>query len=166
MVVDKLRWVRHWFHAPASRAFPADAMREIQEAIADGESRHDGEICFVVESRLPTRYLLGGRPVRARADSVFGDLKVWNTDRRTGVLVYVLLGDHALEIVPDRGVAARVPKGSWDKITADMAADFHEERWREGALSGIAAIHALLELHLPPGPGRSCNAFPNAPVML
>ena len=164
--MDKLRWLRHWFHAPASRAFPAEAMREIQKAIADGEARHDGEICFVVEPRLPARYLLGGRTVRARADSLFGDLKVWDTDRRTGVLVYVLLGDHALEIVPDRGVVACVPENAWSKIAADMAADFKEERWREGALSGITAIHALLELYLPPGPGRSRNEAPRATVML
>lgn len=164
--MDVLRWLRHWFHAPASRAFPADAMREIQAAIAGGEARHDGEICFVVEPRLPARYLLGGRSVRARADSVFGDLKVWDTDRRTGVLVYVLVGDHALEIVPDRGVAARVPEGSWDKIAADMATDFKEERWREGALAGIAAIHLLLELYLPPGPGRSRSHAPGATVTL
>lgn len=164
--MDVLRWVRHWFHAPASRAFPPETMREIQAAIADGECKHDGEICFVIEARLPARYLLGGRPIRARADSVFGDLKVWDTDRRTGVLVYVLLADHAIEIVPDRGVGARVPEGSWERITADIAAQFREERWREGALSGIAALHALLEPHLPPDPDRSRNEPPHAPVML
>jgi uncharacterized membrane protein len=152
--MDAIRWLRHWFHAPASRAFPPAAMQAIQNAIAAGEPRHDGEICFVVEARLPTRFLLGGRHVRARAENVFADLRVWDTERRTGILIYVLLGDFTIEIVADRGVAARLPDGSWEKITALMGERFREEKWEDGALAGIEATHALLELYLPPGPGR------------
>lgn len=163
--MDKLRWLRHWLHAPASRAFPPETMHDIEQAITEGEVRHDGELCLVVESRLPARYLLGGRTIRARADSVFGDLKVWDTDRRTGVLVYVLLADHALQIVPDSGVVACTPAAAWDEISARISAEFQEDRWREGALAGIAAIHALLEQHLPPGPGRKHTASPPAQVL-
>ena len=68
--MDPLRWLRHWFHAPASRAFPPRTMKRIQDAIAGGEVRHDGEICFAVEARLPARYLIGGRRVRARAEAL------------------------------------------------------------------------------------------------
>src|SRR6185437_2311339 len=133
LVMDAMRWLRHWFHAPASRAFPPAAMQEIQEAIASGEVKHDGEICFAVEERLPARYLIGGRRIRARAESVFGDLKVWDTERRTGILIYVLLGDYTIEIIPDRGVAARVPEGSWERIIGFMSEQFRQEHWKEGA---------------------------------
>jgi hypothetical protein len=34
--MDPLRWLRHWFHAPASRAFPPQAMQRIRDAIAAG----------------------------------------------------------------------------------------------------------------------------------
>jgi uncharacterized membrane protein len=163
--MDPLRWLRHWFHAPASRAFPPQAMQRIRDAIAAGEAKHDGEICFAVEARLPARYLVGGRRVRARAEGVFADLKVWDTERRTGVLIYVLLGDYTIEIIPDRGVVARVPDGSWAKIVAQMGEQFRHEQWEEGALSGIAAMHALLELYLPPGPGRR-DALPDQPIIL
>lgn len=154
MALDRTRWLRHWLHAPASRAFPPDAMQAIRAAIAKGEVRHDGEPCFVVEARLPTRCLIGGRRVRARAESVFGELKVWDTDRRTGVLIYVLLGDYTIEVIPDRGVVSRVPEGSWERIIAFMAAEFRQEHWLAGALAGVEAAHNLLELYLPPGPGR------------
>lgn len=162
--MDWLRWLRHWIHAPASRAFPADAMREIQEAIAAGEPRHDCEICFAVEARLPARYLVGGRRVRERAESVFADLKVWDTERRTGVLIYVLLGDYTIEIIPDRGVMARVPERAWDRITGSMSERFRGENWKDGALAGIQATHKLLELYLPPGPGRR-PAVPRVSVL-
>lgn len=163
--MDKLRWLRHWLHAPASRAFPQETMHDIQQAIADGEAAHDGELCFVVETRLPARYLLGGRSIRARADSVFGDLKVWDTDRRTGVLVYVLVADRALQIVPDSGIVACTPAAAWDAISTQMDEAFHEDRWREGTLAGIAAIHALLARHLPPGPARTHKESPQAQVL-
>ncbi|HET7562094.1 MAG TPA: TPM domain-containing protein [Rhodanobacteraceae bacterium] len=152
--MDALRWLRHWFHAPASRAFPPEAMQEIRAAIAAGEHKHDGEICFAVEAKLPARFLIGGRRVRARAEGVFADLKVWDTERRTGVLIYVLLGDYDIEIIPDRGVVARVPEGSWERIIGFMSEQFRGENWKEGALVGIEATHNLLELYLPPGPGR------------
>ncbi len=163
--MDPMRWLRHWFHAPASRAFPPATMQRIQDAIAAGEVKHDGEVCFAVEARLPARYLIGGRRVRARAEGVFADLKVWDTERRTGVLIYVLLGDCTIEIVPDRGVAARVPDGSWAKIIAQMAGQFRQEQWEEGALAGVVAMNDLLESYLPPGPGRR-EEISNVPVVL
>ena len=163
--MDAMRWLRHWFHAPASRAFPEQTMEHIREAIATGEERHDGEICFAVEASLPARYLLGGRNTRARAEGVFADLRVWDTERRTGVLVYVLLGDYCIEIIPDRGIVARVPDGSWEKIIQAMGARFREDRWEQGAIDGIEAIHTLLELYLPPGPGRR-NELHDKPVVL
>ncbi|HEX7370422.1 MAG TPA: TPM domain-containing protein [Rhodanobacteraceae bacterium] len=163
--MEAVRWLRHWLHAPASRAFPPEAMQEIQDAITRGEAKHDAELCFVVEARLPARYLIGGRRVHARAESLFGDLKVWDTDRRTGVLLYVLLGDYVVEVIPDRGVVARVPEGSWEKIAARMAEYFREDRWKEGALAGIEAAHDLLELYLPPGPGRQHALTQNSVVL-
>ena len=150
--MDATRWLRHWFHAPASRAFPPAAMQEIQAAIAAGEVKHDGEICFAVAART-------------HAENVFADLKVWDTERRTGVLIYVLLGDYTIEIIPDRGVVARVPEGSWERIIGFMAEQFRKEQWKEGALDGIIATHNLLELYLPPGPGRR-NALPDEPIVL
>ncbi len=162
--MDPVRWLRHWLHAPASRAFPPAAMQEIRDAIARGEAKHDGEICFAVEAQLPARYLIGGRRVRERAESVFADLKVWDTERRTGVLIYVLLGDYTIEIVPDRGVVARVPEGAWTPIIDLMGEQFRSEHWKEGALDGIMATHNLLDVYLPPGPGRR-DPLPKASVL-
>ena len=77
----------------------------------------------------------------------------------------MLLGDYTIEIIPDRGVAARVPEGSWERIIGFMSEQFRQEHWKEGALDGIVATHNLLELYLPPGPGRR-NALPDKPVVL
>jgi hypothetical protein len=45
---------------------------------------------------------------RQRAVTMFGKLRVWDTEHNNGVLIYVLLAEHAIEIVADRGVARHV----------------------------------------------------------
>ena len=52
----------------------------------------------------------GARPRRARrAVTMFGKLRVWDTEHNNGVLIYLLLAEHAIEIVADRGLNRRVP---------------------------------------------------------
>ena len=35
---------------------------------------------------------------------MFGKLRVWDTEHNNGVLIYLLLAEHAIEIVADRGL--------------------------------------------------------------
>ncbi|HET6912505.1 MAG TPA: TPM domain-containing protein [Rhodanobacteraceae bacterium] len=164
--MDFMRAIRHLLHAPAGRRFPKDAMEEIQQAIAQGEKNHDAEICFAVEARLPLRSLLGGHRARARAEDLFGRLRVWDTARKTGVLIYVLLADRSIEIVADRGVAARLPGPAWNVVAEVMRKHFQQDDWRGGALAGIKAMNALLVRHLPPRPGGHPNELPDQPIVL
>ena len=163
--MNPLRWLKHLLHAPASRRFPPDVMQAIQNAIAEGERSHDGELCFAVEARLPPRFLLRDHAPRARAEELFAQLRVWDTEHRAGVLIYVLLADRSIEIVADRGVAARVPTPGWDGVTRVMQQHFVEDDWRGGALDGIHAVHVLLARFLPPTPGKR-DELPDKPVLL
>jgi putative membrane protein len=75
----------------------------------------------------PLRRLLISRraqsgAVRSEARRAFYDLDVGRTRDRTGVLVYVSLFEHVVEIVPDRGVAAVRPQ--WDSEVAALRAAF------------------------------------------
>lgn len=163
--MDAARWLHHLLHAPASRCYPPEAMAAIQQAIAEGETRHDGEICFVVEAKLPLRFLLAASGARGRAEDLFARLRVWDTQHRTGVLIYVLLADRAIEIIADRGVAAHVPAAGWDGVMRVMQERFREDDWRGGALAGVKAAHVLLTRYLPPIPGKR-DELPDKPVLL
>jgi len=163
--MDPMRGIRHLLHAPASRRFPPDAMAAIQHAIAEGERHHDGEICFVVEARLPLRPLLAGQSARTRAEDLFAQLRVWDTSRKTGVLLYVLLADRAIEIVADRGAARRLPGPAWDVVAQTMRKHFQEDDWHGGALEGVKAVNALLKRHLPTTPDHA-NELPDQPIVL
>ena len=100
------RYLRHVAMSPlvARRRFPPATLDAMQARIAESERRHRGEIRFVVEAELTTAQLWRDVSSRERAREVFASQGVWNTHENNGVLVYVLLADHRVEIVGDRGI--------------------------------------------------------------
>ncbi|NBR29019.1 MAG: hypothetical protein EBT83_11515, partial [Betaproteobacteria bacterium] len=91
--------------------------------------------------------------------------RVWDTEHNSGVLIYVQLVDRRIEIVADRGIAARVAQPEWDAICRRMEAAFRERRFEAGALAAIAEITALLARHFPPQ-GDNPNELSDKPVIL
>ncbi len=153
-----------WFQLP--RRFPAALLDEITAAIAAGERSHHGEVRVAIESRLHPLAVLGGLDAATRAREVFGQLRVWDTEHNSGVLLYVLLAEHRIEIVADRGIAARVEPDAWAAICAAMRHHYAHGEWREGSLAGIAATHALLLQHFPANDNANPDELPDRPVLL
>ena len=75
-------------------------------------------------------YLWRDATPRERAVAMFGKLRVWDTEHNNGVLIYLLLAEHAIEIVADRGLASRVPPDEWQAIVARMGPAFREQPFR------------------------------------
>jgi uncharacterized membrane protein len=165
--MDLRRIWRHIAMTPwkARRAFPPTALEAITRAIAANEKHHRGEVRFVVEAELGTMALLRDQGPRARAVELFPKLGVHRTAERTGVLVYVLLADHRVEIVADQGIAAKVAAHEWQAACALMQEAFRAGRFEEGAVAGVDAVSALVERHFPAGEANA-NELPDRPVML
>ncbi len=163
-----MRWLRHLFDlSSGKRHFPAATLDAVQHAIAASEHRHHGEIVFAVEGSLAPADLWRGVSARARAEEVFAHLRVWNTEANTGVLVYVLLADHAIEIVADRAVAREIEAREWAPICTSMQQHFRAGEYERGAVAGVDAIGALLERHFPADGGRrDRDELPDRPVLL
>ena len=120
---------------------------------------------FVVEGALDTMPLLRGQTARQRAIEVFSRMRIWDTERNNGVLLYVLLADRDVEIVADRGIDAYVGAAGWDKICRDMEAEFRSGQFEAGVINGIAAVSKELAKHFPPqSPQR--NELPDEPVVI
>ncbi|MEI7036235.1 TPM domain-containing protein [Fulvimonas yonginensis] len=153
-----------WFQL--RQRFPAMLLDELADAVTLGEREHLGELRFAVESRLTVRAVLAGVSARARAEEVFAQLRVWDTEDNCGVLIYLLLSEQRIEIVADRGIARRVPQAQWDAICARMRGAFARAEWREGSLAGIEAVHALLREHFPAGDRPNPDELPDRPVLL
>jgi len=147
------------------RRFTPAVLAEIEQAIAQVELRHAGEICFAVEHALELADLRSGLTPRERALEVFGLMRVWDTEGNNGVLVYVLYAERAVEIVADRGISRRVAQADWDAICRIAEQDFHVGAFREGSLKAIREIAKLLERHFP-NAGGDRNELPDQPLLL
>ena len=147
------------------RRFTPEVLRRIEATIAAVERRHAGEIRFAIETAFDLPDLWYGTTPRERAVLVFGQLGVWDTAGNNGVLIYVLMADHDVEIVADRAIAERVPDPDWEAICREMESHFKEGRFGEGAEAGIAAVGRLLARHFP-GEGGDRNEQPDRPIMI
>jgi uncharacterized membrane protein len=170
MASNKLaRWLRHSIKTPQSvnRAFPPAVLRRIQDEIAEGERVHSGEIRFAVEAALPWSYLRRNAPARERAEMVFAKLRVWDTEENNGVLIYVELADHRIEIVADRGIARHVPNARWEEISQMMRERFRVGEFEAGSIAGVRAVSAVLAERFRLADGaRNPNQLSDAPTVL
>lgn len=165
--MDFARVTRHLLtdHMAVRKALPAAALKQIEQAIAEQERRHDGEIRFCVEAALPWSYLKRGAGARERAVMLFSKLRVWDTERNTGVLVYVLWADKSVEIVADRGIARLVEQSLWDGVCHAIAQAFGAGQAAQGVIAGIGHISDELARHFPPLSDNP-DELANAPVLL
>ncbi len=152
-----------WFRL--SRWFPTPALQRIRQAIGLGEQGHAGEICFAVEARYPFWAVLKGMEPRDRAHQVFALLRVWDTQDNSGVLVYLQLAERRVELVADRGIAARVSATDWQALCDRFAEDIGHGQAEDAVLACIARINALLTAHFPAGPDNP-RELPDEPVVL
>jgi len=162
-----LRWLEHlllpdWW---LRRVFSKADLAAIGEAIAVCEKSHRGELRFVVEGAMPLSALWRDLSPRARAAELFATLRVWDTAENSGVLIYVQLVDRRVEILADRGIAARVAQAEWDAICRDMEAYFRRGEWKNGALRAVTQAGNLLARHFPAG-DQNPNELPDQPLML
>ena len=162
-----MRMLRHLCatRAGTRRRFSDAVDASIESAIREAEKRCSGEIRFVIETALDIAELRAGITPRERALHVFSQLRVWDTELRNGVLIYVLAADRDVEIVADRGAAARISDAEWEAACGRFEARFREGRFKEGALAGIEAVGGLLEREFP---ARSSDRdeLPNQPTLL
>jgi len=160
-----MRIFRHLFSS-SKRHFPSATLDAIQHAIAASEHRHHGEIVFAAEGNLSLRDIARGRSARDRAHELFTQLRVWNTEHNTGVLVYLLLADHAIEIVADRAVAKEIAEAEWLPICALMQDYFRRDDYEHGAIEGVSAVGEVLARHFPANGERNPDELPDRPVLL
>lgn len=161
------RTLRHLFaEGSARRHFPDRVLDSIARAIAAGEQQHQSQICFAIEGALPFGDLWRERTPRQRAHEVFARLHVWDTEHNSGVLIYVQLVDRAIEIVADRGIAAKVDAAEWESICTQMQKSFAAGDFKGGANEGVAAVSAVLARHFPATGAPRKNELPDRPVRL
>jgi len=163
-----LRIIRHrWLDEnDAKRTLDDAALQRLATRVQRSELRHSGEIRLCVEAGLPLSYLWRKASVRERALAMFGKLRVWDTEHNNGVLIYLLLAEHAIEIVADRGLNRHVPPGQWHELAQRMSAAFKAGRFEPGLMEAIDAVDVLLGRHFPLAEGAANpNELPDQPFV-
>ena len=158
---------RRYDETDARRALDDAAMARLQARVAASERRHSGEIRICVEPGLPLSYLWRGADAHERALAMFGKLRVWDTENNNGVLIYLLLAEHRIEIVADRGLNRHVAQERWQELVAGMSTAFRQGRFEAGLEQAIDAVDDLLRRHFPLEAGQSNpNELPDSPMRL
>jgi uncharacterized membrane protein len=165
--MNPTRFLRHVFATrwTTRRRFTPQVLADVETAIRETEALHAGEIRFAVETALDMAELVDDLAPRRRAMKVFGQLGVWDTAQNNGVLIYLLLADHVVEIIADRGIATRIPQSEWDGVCREMERHYRDGRFGEGSVAGVRGVGTLLARHFP-GRRRDADELPNQPVLL
>ena len=148
----KHRWTDH---GDVRRALPESAVQALEAQVQASEAHHGGEICICVEAGLPTSYLWKRLTARQRALTLFGKLRVWDTEANNGVLIYLLLADNAIEIVADRGLNSRVSLPQWQALIERLREHLGKGRFQDGLNQAVLEVDRLLSEHFPLTPGQS-----------
>ena len=150
----------------AKRALSSAALDRIEARVKASERHHSGEIKVCVEASLPLSYLWRNATARERAVTMFGKLRVWDTQANNGVLIYLLLAEHQIDIVADRGLNDHVSSAQWNTLLKDMSGAFKSGQFESGLIAAVDAIDALLALHFPAlTTAENRNELPDRPTL-
>jgi uncharacterized membrane protein len=161
------RLMKHVFTTAGDgrRAFPPPTLEAIEAVITEGESRHRAEVRMIVEPSLGMQAVWSGVSSRDRARELFAHYGLWDTEENCGVLVYVNLADHKVEIVADRGVGRIIAAKDWQAICRTMTHGFAHGAYHDSVLAALRELNALLQAHYPDD-GSIRNQLSNRPVIL
>jgi uncharacterized membrane protein len=163
--------LRLWRHLnttkrTARRAFPPASLHAIQEAIAAGEVSHRAEVRVIIEAALAPAFILQGGTARRRAVELFTHYRIWDTEENCGLLLYINLADHKVEIIADRGVDRVISKQEWQAICKIVTTGFAAEAYHDSVPAALAQLNVLLTRHYPQIAQEHRNQLSDKPVML
>jgi len=98
---------------------------------------------------LVPRALQRARAHRAALEQ-FVVRRVAHTKNRTGVLIFVSLAEHYARIIPDEGIAEKVPNSEWQAAIDAMIAHLRSGDIVAGLTAAIERCADVLAAHAPP----------------
>src|SRR5690606_9321536 len=133
----------------------------------EGERGHSAEIRIAIEASLPWHRVARRVEPRERALEVFSELRVWDTEGNNGVLVYLLVADHAIEIMADRAALPAPGAPELQQACDRLYEELHAGGGGQGRLNAIARPNPDLAEALPlQSPETAQNELPNRPAIL
>ncbi len=86
---------------------------------------------------------------RDMAHRAFAARVLAQTERKPGIVFFVSLGEHYVEVVTDRDVDLKVGQATWDAIIKEFAAAAKQKRLADGLVGAVDACSIVLKQHYP-----------------
>ena len=87
------------------------------------------------------------RAVYRRAVEAFLEHELFDTQDRTGILLFVSLNEHRIEVLADRGIDAQVDETAWTDVSDHIRQGIENDRLTQGLLNGIERCGRVLDEH-------------------
>lgn len=91
--------------------------------------------------------------VKQRAELEFYRLGMSDTAESTGILVFVSLLEHRIEVMADRSIAAKLPPETWDGVVSQVLAGIRTGDLSRGLCDAIDTCGKILAENFPVAPG-------------
>lgn len=95
-----------------------------------------------------------------RAREQFLAQNLHTTRERTGVLLYVSVAEHHVELLADAGIHAKVPAETWGRVVGKLTAQVKAGQVGAGFIEAVNAVGAQLATHFPAA-GVNPNELPD-----
>lgn len=127
--------------------FSDDDFLRISNQIKKSEQNTSGEIRISIKEK---RSLLEfKKDVRELAEKEFKKLGMTGTRDKTGILLFLLLGERKFYILADEGINSKVDQDTWDKVRDEIQNNFREGNFSSGIIKGIERVGIILSEHFP-----------------
>ena len=160
------RWFKHFLYLPTSkRYFNQQDQYQIAQAVTQAEQGHVGEIQVVIEGHIPCSQAYH-QNARLRAQQLFAELGVWDTEYNSGVLLYLNLCEQTVDIVVDRGIHKATTQQVWQDICNVMIEELKHKNYRQAVIQGVIEIGEILNQFYDHQIEDTENELTNKPIIL
>ncbi len=97
----------------------------------------------------------------AMAERVFGEYKLHETKDRTGILVFISLFEHKVQIIPDKGLKEKIADDEWQKVIEQMKPALRSKAFGDAFLQSISKITEILLTYKMNRNGDAPNELPD-----
>ena len=160
------RWFKHFLYISSThRYFNKQDRMHIANAVQQAEKGHVGEIQVVIEGHIPCSQAYH-QNTRLRAQQLFAELGVWDTELNSGVLLYLNLCERKVEIVIDRGLKNATQAETWNEICQNIVVTLAQKEYLRAVIGGVNEIGQVLDQYYVKTDLYDENELPNEPIIL
>ncbi|WP_087543733.1 TPM domain-containing protein [Acinetobacter sp. WCHA29] len=160
------RWFKHFLYISSMHNyFNKNDRIQIAKAVQHAEKGHVSEIQVVIEGHIPCSQAYH-QNTRLRAQQLFAELGVWDTELNSGVLLYLNLCERKVEIVIDRGLKNATQAETWSEICQNIIVTLTQKEYLRAVTQGVDDIRQVLNQYYVKTDVHNQNELPNEPIIM